>query len=128
KKAASYFAKVLEMSPQDFETKVKYSECLVSLGIGSKAEHLFYESIAQGEEVEESYFQLSQLNITMNEANKAFLFGINYVTISGDEDYKVELEEMFEVSYHTPEKIETESKLFAIQLIFQYLFSQGRLP
>lgn len=41
KKAASYFAKVLEMSPQDFETKVKYSECLVSLGIGSKAEHLF---------------------------------------------------------------------------------------
>lgn len=64
----------------------------------------------------------------MNEANKAFLFGINYVTISGDEDYKEELEEMFEVSYHTPEKIETESKLFAIQLIFQYLFSQGRLP
>lgn len=128
KKAASYFAKVLEMSPQDFETKVKYSECLVSLGIGSKAEHLFYESITQGEEVEESYFQLSQLNITMNEANKAFLFGINYVIISGDEDYKEELEEMFEVSYHTPEKIETESKLFAIQLIFQYLFSQGRLP
>lgn len=40
----------------------------------------------------------------MNEANKAFLFGINYVTISGDEDYKEELEEMFEVSYHTPEK------------------------
>lgn len=128
KKAAEHFKKVLEMSPQDFDIKVKYSESLVNIGLGNKAEHLFYESIAQDEFVEESYFQLSQLNITMNEANKAFLFGINYITMSNDEDYRDELEEMFEVSYHSAEKIETESQLFAIQLIFQYLFSQGRLP
>ncbi|WP_436855134.1 tetratricopeptide repeat protein [Staphylococcus caeli] len=128
KKAADYYSKVLEMSPQDFETKVIYSECLVHLGLGSKAEHLFYESIAQGEATEESYFQLSQLNIIMNEANKAFLFGMNYVTLSEDESYQEELEDMFEVSYHSAEKIEIECQLFAIQLIFQYMFSQGRLP
>lgn len=128
KKAAEYYGKVLDMSPQDFDVKVKYAECLVNIGLSGKAEHLFYESIAQQELVEESYYQLSQLNITLNEANKAFLFGINYVTMSNDEDYKEELEDMFEVSYNSAEKIEIESQLFAVQLIFQYLFSQGRLP
>ena len=48
---------------------------------------------------------------------------MNYVILAEDEDYQEELEEMFEVSYHSPEKIEIESQLFAIQLIFQYLFS-----
>ena len=52
---------------------------------------------------------------------------MNYVILAEDEDYQEELEEMFEVSYHSPEKIEIESQLFAIQLIFQYLFSHGRL-
>ncbi|HLR20120.1 MAG TPA: tetratricopeptide repeat protein [Staphylococcus sp.] len=127
-KAAEYFRKVLDMSPQDFDIKVKYSESLVKIGLNNKAEHIFYESIAKQEAVAESYYQLSQLNITLNEANKAFLFGINYVTISEDEAYKAELEDMFEVSYNSEAKIETESQLFAIQLIFQYLFSQGRLP
>ncbi|MGO3050714.1 hypothetical protein CD110_07410 [Staphylococcus casei] len=127
KKAADYFGKVLDMSPQEFDIKVKYAESLVQLGLGSKAEHIFYENIARSEEVPDSFYQLSQLNITLNDPNKSFLFGMNYVLASNDEDYQEELEEMFEVSYHSAEKIEVESQLFAIQLIFQYLFSQGRL-
>ena len=34
---------------------------------------------------------------------------------------------MFEVSYHAPENLEKEAQLFSTQLIFQYLFSQGRM-
>ncbi|ATH60797.1 MULTISPECIES: tetratricopeptide repeat protein [Staphylococcus] len=131
KKAAEYYEKVLEMSPQefdDFEIKVKFSECLAHLGYHNRAEHIFYEMIAKQTSVIDSYYQLSQLNITLNEANKAFLFGMNYVILAEDEDYREELEDMFEVSYNSEEKIETECQLFAIQLIFQYLFSQGRLP
>ncbi|MBU7218070.1 tetratricopeptide repeat protein [Staphylococcus gallinarum] len=127
KKAAEYFEKVLDMSPHDFESKVKYAESLVKLGLSNKAEQLYYESIAQDEDVADSYYELSQLNIIKNDPNKAFLFGMNYVILAEDEDYQEELEEMFEVSYHSPEKIEIESQLFAIQLIFQYLFSHGRL-
>lgn len=131
KKAAEYYEKVLEMSPQEFdvfEIKVKLSECLAHLGYNNRAEHIFYEMIAKQESVMDSYYQLSQLNITLNEANKAFLFGMNYVILAEDDDYQEELEEMFEVTYNSEEKIEIECQLFAVQLIFQYLFSQGRLP
>ena len=127
-KAATFFRKVLEMSPQDFDVKVSYATCLVKLGQGQRAERLFYESVAQNEFVAESFYQLSQLNIELNEPNKAFLFGINYVLVSNDDEYQTQLDEMFEVSYSSEHDIEQESQLFAIQLIFQYLFSQGRLP
>ena len=63
KKAAEYFEKVLDMSPHDFESKVKYAESLVKLGLSNKAEQLYYESIAQDEDVADSYYELSQLNI-----------------------------------------------------------------
>ncbi|TGS59814.1 hypothetical protein EN819_33890, partial [Mesorhizobium sp. M1C.F.Ca.ET.176.01.1.1] len=98
------------------------------LGYNNRAEHIFYEMIAKQESIVDSYYQLSQLNITLNEANKAFLFGMNYVILADDDDYQEELEEMFEVTYNSEEKIEVECQLFAVQLIFQYLFSQGRLP
>ncbi|MCY1619750.1 hypothetical protein NW117_03110 [Staphylococcus pettenkoferi] len=127
KKAATYFQKVLEASPQDFQVLNKYATSLTKLGLGKKAEALYFEQIAEGANVEESYYELSQLNITLNEPNKAFLFGINYVIISGNKDYQKELESMFEVSYHAPENLEKEAQLFSTQLIFQYLFSQGRM-
>ncbi|MGX0035830.1 tetratricopeptide (TPR) repeat protein [Staphylococcus auricularis] len=128
KKAATYFKKVLDSSPQDLDAQVKYSTCLVHNGESSQAENIYFENIVNKRYVEESYYQLSQLNIDLNDPNKAFLFGMNYVIVSGDEGYQAELESMFEVRYHTPQKIETESRLFAVQIIFQYLFGQGRLP
>lgn len=67
------------------------------------------------------------MNIELNEPNKAFLFGINYVILTEDKAFRSELEQTFEVSYISEEKIELEAQLFATQLLFQYLFSQGRL-
>ncbi|MCU5745846.1 hypothetical protein N9R04_03805 [Staphylococcus sp. SQ8-PEA] len=127
KKAVEYYRKVLEASPQDFEILNKLANSLTKLGLGNKAEELYFETIARDEFKEESFYELSQLNISLNEANKAFLFGINYYIVSGDTDYKEELESMFEITYHAPQNIETEAELFSTQLIFQYLFSQGRI-
>ena len=73
--------------------------------------------------VAESYYQLSQLNIKLNEP--AFLFGINYVVLSNDDSFR-RIRKMFEVSYIEENKIEMEAQLFAVQLLFQYLFAQGR--
>ena len=53
---------------------------------------MFYESIINDHNVAESYYQLSQLNIKLNEPNKAFLFGINYVILSNDDSFREELE------------------------------------
>ena len=65
---------------------------------------------------------MSQLNIELNEPNKAFLFGINYVFVSDDQEYRDELEQMFDVKYENEEQIELEAQLFAVQILFQYLF------
>ncbi|TGE18839.1 tetratricopeptide repeat protein [Staphylococcus petrasii] len=127
KKAAEYYKKVLDLSPDDFDIQLNYTHCLTKMNLGSQAEKLFYENIIKRDHVEESYYQLSELNIELNEPNKAFLFGINYVILTKDKDYRAELEKTFEVSYISEEKIELEAQLFATQLLFQYLFSQGRL-
>ena len=127
KKAAEYYEKVLELSPEDFDIQQHYAQCLVKLNIGKKAEHLFYENIVKDFHVEESFYELSQLNIELNEPNKAFLFGINYVILSDDKDFREMLEKTFEVTYTSEQKIELEAQLFSTQLLFQFLFSQGRL-
>ena len=88
---------------------------------------MFYDSIIEGNHVADSFYQLSQLNIDLNEPNKAFLFGINYVILTDDTDFREELEKTFEVSYMSEDKIQLEAQLFSTQLLFQYLFSQGRL-
>ncbi len=58
----------------------------------------------------------------MNEANKAFLFGINYITMSDDEDYRDELEEMFEVSYHSAEKLKQKVNYSPYNSFFNIYF------
>ena len=77
RKAAEYYRNVLDLSPEDFDIRLKYADCLNELNLNKKAEKMFYESIINDHNVAESYYQLSQLNIKLNEPNKAFLFGIN---------------------------------------------------
>lgn len=43
-----------------------------------RAEAIYYEEISKGNELEASYYELSQLNIDLNEPNKAYLFGLSY--------------------------------------------------
>ena len=76
-KALEYYEKVLELSPDDFEITMRYTECLARLGMHRRAETTYFEHIIEDKYVAESYYQLSQLNVELNEANKAFLFGMN---------------------------------------------------
>lgn len=127
RKAAEYFRQVLSLSPDDLDIQRKYTECLIQLGTAKQAESIFYDNIIHQRHESESFYELSQLNIELNEPNKAFLFGINYVLTSDDQAYREELEELFEVTYDNEHNIEIEAQLFVTQLLFQYLFSQGRL-
>lgn len=126
-KAKKYLDKVLELSPDDFEAKQQLAACYLKLRQPRKAELLYYEAISKGYELETCFYELSQLNIDVNEANKAYLFGLRYAFLSGDEAYREELESMFEVTYMGEQQLEFESELFVTQIIFQYLFGQGRL-
>ena len=88
----------------------------------SQAEKVFYENIINDRRKADSFYELSQLNIELNEPNKAFLFGINYVLITDDQDFRDELEQTFDVSYSNEHQIEIEAQLFAVQLLFQFYF------
>lgn len=41
KKAAEYYKKVLDLSPNDFDIKLNYTQCLTKMNLGSQAEKLF---------------------------------------------------------------------------------------
>ena len=70
---------------------------------------------------------MSQLNIEVNRPNKAFLFGINYVIVSDDQDYRDELDQMFDVKYQSEEQIELEAQLFVFKYYSNIFFLKGRL-
>jgi thioredoxin-like negative regulator of GroEL len=43
RKAAEYYGNVLDLSPEDFDIKLKYADCLNELNLNKKAEKMFYE-------------------------------------------------------------------------------------
>ncbi|ARJ51293.1 tetratricopeptide repeat protein [Staphylococcus lutrae] len=126
-KAQRYLEKVLTLSPDCFEAKQQLATCFLKLKSPGRAEALYYEEICNGTEIEAAYYELSQLNIDLNEPNKAYLFGLCYAFLADDEDYRIELEDMFEVAFTGEHPLEMESQLFVTQVVFQYLFGEGRL-
>ncbi|ALN75860.1 MULTISPECIES: tetratricopeptide repeat protein [Staphylococcus] len=126
-KAKKYLDKVLELSPDNFDAKQQLATCYVKLRQPKKAEAIYYEALSKDDEIETCLYELSQLNIDLNEPNKAYLFGLRYAFLTQDEDYRDELEHMFEVTLMGDAQLELESELFVAQIIFQYLFGQGRL-
>ena len=82
---------MLDLSPQDFDIKLKYAYCLNKLNLGRRAEHLFYDSIIEGNHVADSFYQLSQLNIDlMSQTRPSCLVLI--VILTDDTDFREELE------------------------------------
>nr|WP_263313991.1 tetratricopeptide repeat protein [Mammaliicoccus sp. Marseille-Q6498] len=125
--AGSLFEKALERSPDDFVIIPPYAECLVELNNNIKAEELMFDQIVKDNFVTDYYFYLSQMYMKTNEPNKAFLFGLRYVTEEDDQDYFDEMIQMFEVKYSDQTVVEEEAERFVVQHIFQYLFGNGRL-
>ena len=44
KRAAEYFEKVLELSPDDLEIQIDYAQCLVQLGVAKK-QNIYFTTI-----------------------------------------------------------------------------------
>lgn len=124
--AIPYLKKAIEHRADD-QYIIELAHCFLEVGEMEKAEHLLFDRIIIQEDFDEYFYELSQLYIKQREPNKAFLYGLYYVQLTGDNDYLNELTEMFEVVYKDQQAVEAESALFVTQQLFQYLFSHGRI-
>lgn len=124
--AIPYLIKALEHQDND-QFVIDLAHCYAEVGQIEKAEHMLFDRIIKQEDFDEYFYELSQLYIKQREPNKAFLYGLYYVQLTGDNDYLDELTRMFEVVYKNKEAVEAESALFVTQQLFQYLFSHGRI-
>ncbi|GAA3733792.1 tetratricopeptide repeat protein [Salinicoccus jeotgali] len=121
------FQKAYELDRNNLAYLSQYAYLLAENGRGAEAEHILINAFIQHQYDAEFYFILSQLYIINNDANKAFLFGVQYVKYEPDSGYDEELEEMFEVSIHDEEEVEREAARFTAQHLFQHLFMNARI-
>ena len=61
RKAAEYYGNVLDLSPEDFDIKLKYADCLNELNLNKKAEKMFYESIINDHNIALRQYELVYL-------------------------------------------------------------------
>ena len=121
------FQKAIELEGNNLAYLSQYAYLLAEVGRGAEAEHILINEFIQHRYDAEFYFILSQLYIIMNDPNKAFLFGVQYVKHEPDSGYDEELENMFEVSIDDEEEVEKEADRFTGQHLFQHLFMNARI-
>lgn len=121
------FQKAIELEGNNLAYLSQYAYLLAEVGRGAEAEHILINEFIQHQYDAEFYFILSQLFIIMNDPNKAFLFGVQFVKHEPDSGYEEELENMFEVSIDDTEEVEKEADRFTGQHLFQHLFMNARI-
>jgi tetratricopeptide (TPR) repeat protein len=127
KEALKHFEKAFELEQNNLAYLSQYVYLLADNGRHTEAEHILINQFIQHHYDAEFYYILSQLYIIMNDANKAFLFGIEYMKHYPEEDYRNELEQMFDVVVEDEEEVEKEAERFVGQHIFQHLFMNARI-
>ena len=45
RKAAEYYGNVLDLSPEDFDIKLKYADCLNELNLNKKQKNIFMKAL-----------------------------------------------------------------------------------
>ncbi|TVT26783.1 hypothetical protein FO441_12305 [Salinicoccus cyprini] len=125
--ALKSFQKAYELDRNNLAYLSQYAYLLAENGRGAEAEHILINAFIQHQYDAEFYFILSQLYIIMNDPNKAFLFGVEYVKYAPDSGYDEELEQMFEVSIQDEDEVEREATRFTGQHLFQHLFMNARI-
>ncbi|WP_411843516.1 tetratricopeptide repeat protein [Salinicoccus sp. HZC-1] len=121
------FQKAIELEGNNLAYLSQYAYLLAEVGRGAEAEHILINEFIQHQYDAEFYFILSQLYIIMNDPNKAFLFGVQYMKHEPDSGYDEELENMFEVSIDDEDEVEKEADRFTGQHLFQHLFMNARI-
>lgn len=125
--ALKSFHKAFELDQNNLAYLSQYAYLLAENGRGAEAEHILINAFIQHQYDAEFYFMLSQLYVIMNDPNKAFLFGVQYVQHEPESGYEEELEQMFEVSIQDEDEVEREAIRFTGQHLFQHLFMNARI-
>lgn len=125
--ALRHFKKAFETDQNNLSYLSQYVYLLADNGRHAEAEHILINHFIQHHYDAEFYYILSQLYIIMNDANKAFLFGMEYVKHYPEEDYQDELERLFDVAVEDENEVEKEAERFVGHHIFQHLFMNARI-
>ncbi|MFD2830244.1 tetratricopeptide repeat protein [Corticicoccus populi] len=127
KEALKHFKKAFETDNSNLSYLSQYVYLLADNGRHAEAEHILINHFIQHHYDAEFYYILSQLYIIMNDPNKAFLFGMEYVKHYPEDDYQDELERLFDVAVEDENEVESEAERFVGHHIFQHLFMNARI-
>lgn len=127
KDALQLLKKAHDKNPDNTDYLSEYVYVMAENGFGNEAEHLVIEAFVNDDYSPEYFYILSQINIIKHDANKAFLYGVQYSTYHSDTDYGDTLEEMFDVEIDDEDELEKEAERFIGQQIFQHLFMNAKV-
>ena len=127
KEALNLLKKAHDKKPDNLDYLTEYVYVLAENGLGNEAEHIIIEQFVKDGYDIEYFYILSQINIIKHDANKAFLYGVQYSNHHPDSDYDSTLEEMFDVEIDDEKELEKEAERFIGQQIFQHLFMNAKV-
>lgn len=127
KDALKHFEKAFDIDQNNLSYLSQYVYMLADNGRHAEAEYILIHHFIQHHYDAEFYYILSQLYVIMNDPNKAFLFGMEYVKHYPDDDYREELESLFDVVIEDEGEVEREAERFTGHHIFQHLFMNARI-
>ena len=127
KEAMQLLKKAYDKNPSNPDYLSEYVYVMTENGLGNEAEHMIINEYVK-DDYDVSYFHiLSEINILRHDANKAFLYGVSYASQTGDEDYRDQLEDMFDVEIEDEDELKKEAERIIGQQIFQHLFMNARV-
>ena len=127
KEAMQLLKKAYDKNPSNPDYLSEYVYVMTENGLGNEAEHMIINEYVK-DDYDVSYFHiLSDINILRHDANKAFLYGVSYASQTGDEDYRDQLEDMFDVEIEDEDELKKEAERIIGQQIFQHLFMNARV-
>ena len=103
----------------------EYAYLLTLLGEYDKAENFILNHFASENFDTSFYYEISEMNVLIEDANKALLFGIMYADLHKDDAYYDDLLEMFTIGDYTYEELVEEAEEFVGQYVFQTYFMSG---
>ncbi|OFS62860.1 hypothetical protein [Nosocomiicoccus sp. HMSC09A07] len=109
------------------EYMTEYAYILTLLGEYDRAEQFIMTEFAASNFDTTYYYELSEMNVLIEDANKGLLFGILYAELHKDDDYYDDLMEMFTVEDYSNDELLKEAKEFVGQYIFQSYFMSGQI-
>lgn len=127
KDALQLLKKAYDKNPKNIDYLTEYAYVMTENGFGNEAEHLIIDKFVSDNYDMEYFYILSQIHVITQDANKAFLYGIQYANHRPEKNYADTLEDMFDVDVDSEEEVAAEAERFVGQQIFQHLFMNAKV-